>query len=105
MLAGNKMNHSPRCPTFLIVDGGKGQLSRAVQVLDNLGLTGMFGLAGLAKQEEELFFPENPTRLFCRGIPRVCIWCSVCAMKPTGLPSPRIAPPHQGRPGFPVGQG
>ncbi len=48
-----------RLPDLLIVDGGKGQLSRAVQVVEDLGLTGMFALAGLAKQEEELFFPHK----------------------------------------------
>lgn len=50
-------------PDLLIVDGGKGQLSRAVQVMDDLGLTGMFGLAGLAKQQEELFFPGKSESL------------------------------------------
>jgi excinuclease ABC subunit C len=55
---GKKKDESfGRLPDLLIVDGGKGQLSRAVQVMEDLGLTGMFGLAGLAKQEEELFFP------------------------------------------------
>jgi excinuclease ABC subunit C len=55
---GKKKDESfARLPDLLIVDGGKGQLSRAVQVMEVLGLTGMFGLAGLAKQEEELFFP------------------------------------------------
>ncbi|NLF50950.1 MAG: excinuclease ABC subunit UvrC [Leptolinea sp.] len=48
-----------RLPDLLIVDGGKGQLSRAVRVVDELGLTGMFRLAGLAKQEEELFLPHQ----------------------------------------------
>ncbi len=46
-----------RLPDLLIVDGGKGQLSRAVKVVDELGLAGLFRLAGLAKQEEELFLP------------------------------------------------
>jgi excinuclease ABC subunit C len=50
-------------PDLLIVDGGKGQLSRAVQVFEDLGLTGMFGLAGLAKQQEELFFPGRSESL------------------------------------------
>jgi len=44
-------------PDVLMVDGGKGQLSRAVQVLDQYGLAGRFTVVGLAKQEEELFFP------------------------------------------------
>jgi excinuclease ABC subunit C len=44
-------------PDVLIVDGGKGQLGRAVKVLDEFGLTGKIVVAGLAKQEEELFLP------------------------------------------------
>ncbi len=57
---GKKNDESfSRLPDLLIVDGGKGQLSRAVKVVDELGLTGMFALAGLAKQEEELFFPHK----------------------------------------------
>lgn len=47
-------------PDILIVDGGKGQLSRAVNVLEEFNLTGKFKLVGLAKQEEELFFPHRP---------------------------------------------
>lgn len=55
---GKKKDESfARLPDLLIVDGGKGQLSRAVQVVENLGLTGLFNLAGLAKQQEELFLP------------------------------------------------
>lgn len=55
---GKKKDESfARLPDLLIVDGGKGQLGRAVQVVEEMGLTGMFGLAGLAKQEEELFLP------------------------------------------------
>ena len=50
-------------PDFLIVDGGKGQLGRAVGVLDRFGLLGKFPVAGLAKQNEELFFPERPLPL------------------------------------------
>ena len=50
-------------PDLLIVDGGKGQLSRAVQVLDNFGLTDRVPVVGLAKREEEVFFPNNPQSL------------------------------------------
>lgn len=48
-----------RLPDLLIVDGGKGQLSRAVMVLESYGLLGQVPVAGLAKQEEELFVPER----------------------------------------------
>jgi len=44
-----------RLPDLLVVDGGKGQLSRAVQVMEEFGLMGKFPVAGLAKQNEELF--------------------------------------------------
>ncbi len=44
-------------PDLLIVDGGKGQLSRAVKVIAEQGLDGAFVVVGLAKQEEELFLP------------------------------------------------
>ncbi|MBU1661325.1 MAG: excinuclease ABC subunit UvrC [Chloroflexi bacterium] len=44
-------------PNLLIVDGGKGQLSRAVKVLDEFGLRDKVPVAGLAKREEEIFLP------------------------------------------------
>ncbi|MCA9936268.1 MAG: excinuclease ABC subunit UvrC [Ardenticatenaceae bacterium] len=44
-------------PDLLIVDGGKGQLSMAVDVLRQFGLENEVPLTGLAKQEEELFVP------------------------------------------------
>ncbi len=44
-------------PQLLLVDGGKGQLSVAVRVLDNLGLSGEIPVASLAKQFEEVFVP------------------------------------------------
>jgi excinuclease ABC subunit C len=44
-------------PDLLIVDGGKGQLGRAAAVLERAGLAGRLAVVGLAKQEEEIFFP------------------------------------------------
>ncbi len=46
-------------PDLVIVDGGKGQVSAAKEVLDELGL-GDLPLAGLAKEREELFRPDRP---------------------------------------------
>ena len=40
-------------PDLLVVDGGKGQLAMAMAVLDDLGLTGRFHVAGLAKRDRE----------------------------------------------------
>ncbi len=44
-------------PDLVIVDGGKGQLSAALDVMRNLGLKHV-PLAGLAKQNEELFVQD-----------------------------------------------
>jgi excinuclease ABC subunit C len=44
-------------PDLVIVDGGKGQLGRAIKVLEQYGLSEKVPLAGLAKQNEELFIP------------------------------------------------
>jgi excinuclease ABC subunit C len=46
-------------PDLLLVDGGKGQLSRAVAVLERFNLLEKVPVAGLAKQNEELFLPER----------------------------------------------
>ena len=43
-------------PDLVIIDGGRGQVSAAKEVLDELGLHDL-PLAGLAKEREELFLP------------------------------------------------
>lgn len=44
-------------PQLLVVDGGKGQLTSAVRVLDDLGLRDEIPVISLAKQFEEVFVP------------------------------------------------
>jgi len=51
-----------RLPDLVIVDGGKGQLSSAVEELRRLGLGGL-PVIGLAKQREEIFRPDRPDPL------------------------------------------
>jgi excinuclease ABC subunit C len=46
-------------PDLIIIDGGKGQLGRVVKVLEQFGLFDKVPVVGLAKQEEEIFFPHN----------------------------------------------
>jgi excinuclease ABC subunit C len=46
-------------PDLVIVDGGKGQLSAAVATFAELGLLERIPLVALAKQQEELFLPEQ----------------------------------------------
>jgi excinuclease ABC subunit C len=50
-------------PDLIIIDGGKGQLGRAVKVLENFGLADKVPVVGLAKQEEEIFFPHRSNSL------------------------------------------
>ena len=50
-------------PDLLMVDGGKGQLSRAVAVLERFNLLGRVPVVGLAKQQEELFLPGQSQSL------------------------------------------
>ena len=50
-------------PDLIIIDGGKGQLSRAVQVLEKYELMGKVPIVGLAKQREEIFFPHKSESL------------------------------------------
>jgi excinuclease ABC subunit C len=59
---GEKVDQSfSLLPDLLIVDGGKGQLSRAVDVLEKYQLLDRVPVAGLAKQNEELFIPDQNT--------------------------------------------
>ena len=51
-------------PDLLLVDGGKGQLSRAVKVLEEFNLMDRVPVAGLAKQEEELFVPGERESIY-----------------------------------------
>jgi excinuclease ABC subunit C len=43
----------------VIIDGGKGQLNAACESLQTLGIYGRFTIVGLAKNNEELFFPGD----------------------------------------------
>ncbi|MBK8822080.1 MAG: excinuclease ABC subunit UvrC [Anaerolineales bacterium] len=50
-------------PDLIIIDGGKGQLGRVVKVLEEFDLFDKVPVVGLAKQEEEIFFPHNSVPL------------------------------------------
>jgi excinuclease ABC subunit C len=53
-------------PDLVIVDGGKGQLSMAVEVLDEFGLLDRIPVVGLAKREEEIFRPGESQSIWLK---------------------------------------
>jgi excinuclease ABC subunit C len=46
-------------PQLIIIDGGKGQLNAAVEAIAELSMQGKISMIGLAKNEEEIFFPGD----------------------------------------------
>lgn len=54
------MEEGQELPDLIIVDGGKGQLSSAYEVLCALGIENRVPIVGLAKRIEEIFFPHDP---------------------------------------------
>lgn len=51
-------------PQLIIVDGGKGQLSSALESIDNLGIRGKVAIVGIAKRLEEIFYPGDTAPLY-----------------------------------------
>ena len=49
-----------KLPNLIIVDGGKGQLSSAIDSLKELNLYGKIPIIGLAKKLEEIYYPNDP---------------------------------------------
>lgn len=50
-------------PKLIIIDGGKGQLSSALESINELGLLGKTTVVGLAKNIEEIFYPGDSESL------------------------------------------
>jgi excinuclease ABC subunit C len=51
-------------PQLIVVDGGKGQLSAAYEILQELGIDDKVEIIGLAKRLEEVFVVNNPIPLY-----------------------------------------
>jgi excinuclease ABC subunit C len=46
-------------PKLVVIDGGKGQLSSAIEALVELGIYGKMPIIGIAKRLEEIYFPGD----------------------------------------------
>ncbi|MDX1622355.1 MAG: excinuclease ABC subunit UvrC [Gemmatimonadota bacterium] len=53
----NLLDHDEDPPDLFVIDGGKGQLSAALKVLEETGVREEVDAIGLAKREEEIFLP------------------------------------------------
>lgn len=51
-------------PQLIVIDGGKGQLSAAVNSLNKLKLMGKIAIIGIAKRLEEIYFPNDSVPLY-----------------------------------------
>lgn len=51
-------------PQLIVVDGGKGQLSAAVEAIESIGLRGEIPIVGIAKRLEEIYFPGDSVPLY-----------------------------------------
>jgi excinuclease ABC subunit C len=51
-------------PQLIVIDGGKGQLSSAVESLNRLGILEQVTIIGIAKKLEEIFFPGDSIPLY-----------------------------------------
>ncbi len=57
------LDENAELPNLIIVDGGKGQLGSAVEVLKELDLYGRIPIIGIAKRLEEIYYPHDPLPL------------------------------------------
>jgi excinuclease ABC subunit C len=53
------LNEQQPLPQLVVIDGGKGQLGAAMESIRKLDLIGSMTVVGLAKNEEEIFFPGD----------------------------------------------
>ncbi len=58
------MEEGQPLPQLVVVDGGKGQLSAAVEALEAIGLRGTIAVVGIAKRLEEIYFPGDSVPLY-----------------------------------------
>jgi excinuclease ABC subunit C len=58
------LNEEKSLPQLMVIDGGKGQLSSAVNALEKLNLRGKISIIGIAKKLEEIYFPGDSVPIY-----------------------------------------
>jgi len=58
------MEENEKLPELIVIDGGKGQLSAAMESIDHLGIRDQVTVIGIAKKLEEIYFPGDSVPLY-----------------------------------------
>lgn len=58
------VNEGEKLPQLIVIDGGKGQLSAAVEILRKMDLYGKIAIIGIAERLEEIYFPNDSIPLY-----------------------------------------
>jgi len=58
------LNENQGLPQLIVIDGGKGQLSSALKILDELNIRGRVAIIGIAKKLEEIIYADDPIPLY-----------------------------------------
>ena len=58
------LNEGEELPQLIVIDGGKGQLSAALESLRELDIHKQITIIGIAKKLEEIFLPDDPVPLY-----------------------------------------
>ena len=58
------LNEKRELPNLIVIDGGKGQLSSAIESLKRLGIFGRVAIIGIAKKLESIYFPNDKIPLY-----------------------------------------
>ncbi len=58
------LDESAPLPDLILIDGGKGQLSSALEALTELGLAERIPVVAIAKRLEELYYKDDPVPLY-----------------------------------------
>ena len=84
--AGRTAKGWDKAPDLVIIDGGKGHLSAALEVFLELGID-FIPLSSIAKENEWLFVPQDAgADCLVQTLPRRFTWCRGFETRPTGLP-------------------
>lgn len=58
------LEENTEMPQLIVIDGGKGQLSAAINSLQKLGLMGKVAVIGIAKRLEEIYYPGDSIPMY-----------------------------------------